>query len=60
MNILLNFEKDVFENYYYMFGYSIISKIFKNDRYYLEILKLDRFVKFYDFLGHSIITVSFG
>ena len=28
-------------------------------KYYLEILKLDLFVKFCDVLGHSIITESF-
>ena len=57
---MLNFEKDLFEKYYYMLGHIIISKNFGNDKNYLEILKLDLFVKFYDVLGHIVITESFG
>ena len=60
MGVMLNFEKDLFEKYYYMLGYIIISKSVGNDKYYLEILKLDLFVKFYDGLGHNIIIERFG
>ena len=56
---MFNFE-DFFKKYYYVFGDIIISESFKNDKYYLEILKLDLFAKSYDVLGHSISTKSFG
>ena len=60
MGIMQNFEKDFFEKYYYIWGHIIISKSLRNDKYYLEILKLDLFAKFYDILGHSIIIESVG
>ena len=60
MGIMLNFEKDLFEKYYYIWGHIIILEIFRNDKHYLEILKLDLFTKFYDVLGHIVIKKSFG
>ena len=60
MGIILNFEKDLFEKYYYILGHIIITIRFRNDGYYLEILKLDLFVKFYDMLGYNIIIERFG
>ena len=60
INILLKFEKDFFENYYNVLGHIKILKSFGNDKYCLEILKLDMFAKFYDILGHIIIIKSFG
>ena len=44
----------------YMWGHVLISKSLGNDKHYLEILKLDLFAKFYDVLGHIIITKYFG
>ena len=55
-----NFEKDLFEKYYYIWSHIIISESLGNDKHYLEILKLDLFVKFNDVLGHIVITKSLG
>ena len=53
---MLNFEKDYLEKYYNVLGYIKIAESFGENKYYLKILKLDLFVKFYDVLGYSIIT----
>ena len=60
ISILLNFEKDYVEKYYHVLGHIIILENFRNNKYYLKILKLDMFVKFYDVLGHIIIIECFG
>ena len=56
---MINFEKDFFEKYYYIWGHIIISESLGNDKHYLESLKLDLFVKVYGILGHSIIIEIF-
>ena len=60
MGIMLNFENDLLEKYHYIWGHIIILESLGNDKYYLEIIKLDLFVKFYDVLGHIVSTKSFG
>ena len=60
ISIMLNFEKDFFEKYYYILGHIIILKSFGNNKYYLKILKLDLFVNIYDVVGHSIIMRIIG
>ena len=60
IGIMLNFENDLFEKCYYILGHIIITIRFRNDMYYLEILKLDLFAKFYDMFGYNIIIESFG
>ena len=60
IGIILNFEEDFFEKYYYSWGYVIILESLGNDKYYLEVMKLDQFVKFYGILGYSIIIENFG
>ena len=57
---MLNLKKDFFEKYYYFLGHIIILKNFMNNKHFLKILDLGLFVKFYDVLGHSTITNSFG
>ena len=37
---MLNFSKDYFEKYYHVLGHITISESFRNNKYYLEILKL--------------------
>ena len=43
---MFNFEKHFFEKYYYILGHGIILESVGNDKYYLEILRLDYFAKF--------------
>ena len=56
---MFNFEKDFFGKYYYILDHGIILEIFRNDKHYFEILRLDLFIKFYDVLGHNIIIKIF-
>ena len=60
MGIMLNFEKDIFEKYYYIWGYIIILENLGNSKCYLKLLKFDLFIKFYDVLDHGVITKSYG
>ena len=59
VGIMLNLKRTSLKNNNIFGAISLFQKVWENNNF-VEILKLDLFVKFYDILGHNIIIESFG